>query len=88
MAEGFSAIKINGETLRGYKFGVLRAVLDDSGIAEEIIFGTLKTHDMEQCREMLPGTSCSHENDILINDRGFLSREMTNYLKTVCKVDT
>ncbi|KAI4452726.1 hypothetical protein C823_007311 [Eubacterium plexicaudatum ASF492] len=29
-----------------------------------------------------------HENDILINDRGFLSREMTNYLKTERKADT
>ena len=43
---------------------------------------------MELCREMLKNTSCFHENDILINDRGFLSREMTNYLKTERKVDT
>ncbi|MDE7202708.1 MAG: hypothetical protein K2O91_12595 [Lachnospiraceae bacterium] len=28
------------------------------------------------------------ENDILINDRGFLSREMHNYLKNERKVDT
>ena len=33
-------------------------------------------------------TPCFHENDILINDRGFLSREMTNYLKIERKVDT
>lgn len=74
--------------MRGYKLGVLRGILDDSGIAEEIVFGTLKTHDMEQCREMLRNTPCFHENDILINDRGFLSREMINYLKTTRKVDT
>ena len=74
--------------MRGYKLGVLRGITDDSGVAEEIIFGTLKTHDMELCREMLKNTSCFHENDILINDRGFLSREMTNYIKTECKVDT
>lgn len=86
--EGSSVVKIDGETMRGYKLGVLRGILDDSGIAEEIVFGTLKTHDMEHCREMLYNTSCFHENDILINDRGFLSREMTNYLKTVRKVDT
>lgn len=48
--------------MRSYKLGVL----DDSGIAEEIVFGTLKTHDMEQCREMLKNTTCFHENDILI----------------------
>ena len=86
--ENSSVVKIDGKTMRGYKLGVLRGVLDDSGIVEEVVFGTLKTHDMEQCREMLTNTSCFHENDILINDRGFLSREMTNYLKTVRKVDT
>ena len=52
------------------------------------MFGTLKTHDMEKCRNMLKNTPCFHENDILINDRGFLSRDMANYLKTVRKVDT
>lgn len=86
--ENSSVVKIDGETMRGYKLGVLRGVMDDSGIAEEIVFGTLKTHDMEHCREMLRSTPCLHENDILINDRGFLSREMTNYLKSVRKVDT
>ncbi len=86
--ENSSVVKIDGETTRGYKLGVLRGVLGDSGIVEETVFGTLKTHDMEHCRKMLRETSCFHENDILINDRGFLSREMTNYLKTVRKVDT
>lgn len=42
--------------MRGYKLGVLRGVLGDSGIAEEIVFGTLKTHDMKQCRQMLLNT--------------------------------
>lgn len=50
--EESSVVKIDGDTMRGYKPGVLRGVLDDSGIAEEIVFGTLKTHDIEQCREM------------------------------------
>ena len=86
--ENASVVKIGGETMRGYKLGVLRGILDDAGVAEEIVFGTLKTHDLEQCREMLKNTPCFHENDILINDRGFLSREMTNYLKIERKVDT
>ena len=86
--ENSSVVTIEGETMRGYKRGVLRGITDDSGIAEEIVFGTLKTHDLELCREMLKNTSCLHENDILINDRGFLSRELTNYLKTERKVDT
>ena len=54
-----SAVKIDGETMRGYKLGVLRGILDDSGIAEGIVFGTLKAHDMEQCREMLKNTPAS-----------------------------
>lgn len=86
--ENSSVVTIDGETMRGYKLGVLRGITDDSGVAEEIVFGTLKTHDLELCREMLKNTSCLHENDILINDRGFLSRELTNYLKTERKVDT
>ena len=86
--ENSSVVTIDGETMRGYKLGVLRGITGDAGMAEEIVFGTLKTHDMELCREMLKNTSCFHENDILINDRGFLSREMTNYLKTERKVDT
>ena len=48
-----SVAKIDGKTICGYKLGVLKGVLDDSGIAEEIVLGTLKTHDMEQCRETL-----------------------------------
>ncbi len=86
--ENPSVVTIDGETIRGYKLGVLRGVMDASGVAEEVVFGTLKTHDMELCREMLKNTPCFHENDILINDRGFLSREMTNYLKTERKTDT
>lgn len=86
--EGSSVAKIEGETLRGYKLGVLRGVMDDSGLVEEAVFGTLKTHDLELCREMLKNTPCFQEHDILINDRGFLSREMINYLKTERKVDT
>ena len=74
--------------MRRYKLGVLRGILNDAGIAEEIVFSTLKTHDMEQHKEMLKNTPYFHEYDILINDKEFLSRKMTNYLKTVRKVDT
>lgn len=86
--EGSTVVKIDGEVFRGYKLGVLRGLLDDSGVVEEVVFGTIKTHDMEQCREMLRQTSCFKEHDILVNDKGFLSREMANYLKTKRKVDT
>ena len=86
--ENSSVVKIDGEVFRGYKLGVLRGVMDDSGIAEEIVFGTLKTHDLELIRDMLKTTSCLKAYDIIINDRGFLSREILNYLKTERKVNT
>ena len=86
--ENSSVVKIEGQVFRGYKLGVLRGVMDDSGIAEEIVFGTLKTHDLELVREMLKTTPCLKAYDIIINDRGFLSREILNYLKTERKVDT
>ncbi len=86
--ENSSVVKIDGETFCGYKLGVLRGIMDDSGIAEEIVFGTLKTHDLELVKDMLKTTLCLKVYDILVNDRGFLSREILNYLKTERKVDT
>ena len=86
--EGSSVVKIDGEVFRGYKLGVLRGITGDTGIIEEITFGTLKTHDLEHCREMLLRTPCLKEGDILINDRGFLSRNMANALKSSRNVDT
>jgi len=83
-----TVVTIDGETMRGYKLGVLRGMLDDSGLAEEVVFGTLKTHDLELTRELLKTSSCLKQHDILINDRQFLSREILNYLKTTKKVDT
>lgn len=86
--EESSVVKIDGETIWGYKLGVLRGLLDDSGVVEEIRFGTIKTHDLELCRELLQTTPCFHENDIRINDRGFLSRELLNFLKNRRFVDS
>ena len=81
-------VKIEGETFRGYKLGVLRGLLDDAGAIEEIVFGSIQIHDLELCREMLKTTACFKEHDILINDRGFLSRDVMNFLKKERLVDT
>ena len=86
--ENSGIVKIDGETFRGYKLGVLRGVTDVSGVAEEICFGSIQTHDLELCRDMLINTPCFQEGDILINDRGFLSRPIVNLLKNVRKVDS
>lgn len=55
--ENSSVVITNVETMRSYKLGVLKGILDDSGIAEDIVFGTLKPHDMEQCRKILKNRS-------------------------------
>jgi hypothetical protein len=63
-------------------------MVGDSGIIEEIRFGTMSTHDLTLSDEMLRTTKCFKKGDILINDRGFISRNIINYLKTERGVDT
>ncbi len=73
---------------RGYKLSTLRGIVNDSGVIEEIRFGPLNVHDLALSEEMLRTTPMLKPGDILINDRGFLSRDLINYLKTHRKVDT
>lgn len=82
------AVDRKGQAMRGYKLASLRGLYEDTGIIEEIRFGTASTHDLTLCEEMLKHTLCFNEGDILINDRGFLSRALINYLKSQRKVDT
>ena len=77
-----------GNSMRGYKLASLRGVYNDNGLIEDVRFGTVNIHDFKLSEEMLKTTPCFHEGDILLMDRGFTSREMMNYLKTVRKVDT
>lgn len=77
-----------GQVMRGYKLASLRGLYKDSGIIEEIRFGTASKHDLTLCGDMLKNTPCFKEGDILINDKGFLSRNLINYLKQCRKVDT
>lgn len=78
----------NGNTAKGYKLATIRGIADDSGIIEEICFGSMNVHDLELSRDMLKTTSIFKSGDILINDRGFLDRELTNFLKIERGVDT
>lgn len=73
---------------RGYKLATLRGIVDDSGIIEEIRFGPLNIHDLTLSKEMLMTSPMLKENDILIADRGFMSRDVLNYLKQERNVDT
>lgn len=72
---------------RGYKLATLRGIVGDTGIIEDIRFGSLNTHDLTLSREMLMTSPVLKSGDILINDRGFLSRDIINYLKSERNVD-
>lgn len=86
--EKSDVIRYEGEATRGYKLSTLRGLMDDGGIIEEIAFSSIKQHDMELSRDILLKSKVLKEGDILINDRGFISRSVTNTLKTNKKVDT
>ena len=86
--ENSETIKDDGKVIRGYKMGTLRGLMDDSGIIEEIVFDSIKPHDLELCRNMILKSKCLKSGDILINDRGFISRDVINFLKVEKQVDT
>ncbi len=77
-----------GSYIRGYKLATLRGITGDVGIIEDIRFGAINVHDLKLSEEMLKTTDVFKKGDILINDRGFLSRDLINYLKTHREVDT
>ncbi len=80
----------NGEGgyIRGYKLATLRVITGDVGIIEDIRFGAINIHDLKLSEQMLKTSQVLKQGDILINDRGFLSRDLINYLKTERQVDT
>ena len=86
--EESSVVKEDGEVRRGYKLATLRGITGDSGIIEDTRFGTMKTHDLELSREMILQSPMLKSGDSLIEDRGFLSRDVLNELKTRRGVDT
>ncbi len=68
----------DGQAARGYKLSTLRGIVNDTGIIEDIRFGTMKTHDSELSRDMILNSPMLKTGDVLINDRGFLSRDIIN----------
>ena len=85
---GIAHSKRDGEPTRGYKLSTLRGIVGNTGIIEDIRFGSLNIHDLALSENMLKTSPMLKPGDILIEDRGFLSREMVNYLKVERKVDT
>jgi hypothetical protein len=86
--EGSSVIRDEDGKRRGYKLASLRGLNGDGGIIEEIRFGTMKDHDLTLSRDILLKSPVLKPGDVLINDRGFLSREVLNELKAKRLVDT
>ncbi len=87
---GYSKRKVDEKKLpaRGYKLATLRGIVGDTGIIEDIRFGSLDTHDLTLSREMLMTSPVLKSRDIIINDRGFISRDLINYLKLERGIDT
>lgn len=79
--------KENGASGRGYKLASLRGISGDIGLLEDIRIGSIKQHDLALSEEMVKQSRVFNTGDILINDRGFISRELLNYLKTERGVD-
>jgi hypothetical protein len=86
--EGATIVKDEEGTKRGYKLGTFRGIAGDGGVIEELCFGTIAEHDLSLCRDMILTTPVLKPGDILINDRGFLSRDILNEVKTNRGVDT
>jgi hypothetical protein len=86
--EESSVIKDDEGMKRGYKVATIRGIAGDGGIIEEIRLGTIKEHDLTLSRDMILTSTVLKAGDILINDRGFLSREVMNKLKRQRGVDT
>ena len=76
------------QAARGYRLASLRGVINDTGVIEEIRFGSIDIHDLELSREMLYTSPMLKRGDAVVCDRGFLSREVMNYLKGKRGVDT
>lgn len=85
---GITHSKRDDSLTRGYKLATLRGIIDDTGLIEDIHFGSINIHDSKLSEQMLKVSPMLKAGDILINDRGFLSREMINYMKAERKVDT
>jgi hypothetical protein len=86
--EGSTVVKDEEGAKRGYKLATLRGIVGDGGVIEEICFGTITEHDLAVSRDMLLTSPMLKPGDLIINDRGFLSRDVMNTLKRERQIDT
>jgi hypothetical protein len=81
--ENSEVIKDDGDAIRGYKLETLRGLMDDSVIVEEIVFDSIKPHDLELCRDMLLNSKCLKDGDILLTCLPVLLM-MKKMINTMC----
>lgn len=84
-----SSISIDrrGDKMRGYKIATLRGLFGSTGIIEEVRFGTATTNDILLSEDIIYNSPHLKEGDILIMDRGYISRKMIKHLKEVKKIE-
>lgn len=80
--------KQKNKKIRGYKLSTIRGIVNDSGIIQDIKFDNIQSSDINFCREMLLTTPVLKPGSSIINDRGFLDRDLINDLKIKREVDT
>lgn len=78
----------HGQTSRGYKLATVRGLCKDSGIIESMLLQPMERHDLKVSEPLLKGTPSLKPGHILINDKGFLSRDLLNFMKNARGVDT
>ena len=81
-------ISEDGEYVQGYKLATLRGITEDTGIIEHVAFWPMNLSDILSSTDILLRSPVLKPGDILINDRGFISRDMLNRLKSERGVDT
>ena len=78
----------DGSHSRGYKLATLRTLLDTAGLLTQVEIGSIQTHDLELCRELLHTSEALRRGDLVVEDRGFLDGATLMHLKEVRGVDT
>lgn len=77
----------DGSHSRGYKLATLRTLLDTAGLLTQVEVGSIQTHDLELCRELLETSPALRCGDLLLEDRGFLDGATLLNLKEQRGVD-
>ncbi len=76
-----------GTPARGYKLATLRTLLDTAGLLTQVQIGSIQTHDLELCRDLLQTSQALRRGDLLLEDRGFLDGATLTHLKQARGVD-